>query len=144
MNVDDVFYPKVPKAKGIKAPTLNFEKKLKVVKGMESDEEPAKSNSDYDLAAFVSQLNSMFSNESEIEFSQVFNFEYPETFLNMLFFGMNDSVSSFVDSSEFNSLMEACRPFANMNCFSINSLDSQLVEKILTKHEGENQTVFYS
>ena len=86
----------------------------------------------------------MFSNESEIEFSQVFNFEYPETFLNMLFFGMNDSVSSFVDSSEFNSLMEACQPFANMNCFSINPLDSQLVEKILAKHEGESQTVFYS
>ena len=86
----------------------------------------------------------MFSNESEIEFSQKFNFEYPEAFLNMLFFGINDSVSSFVDTADFNSLMEPCRSFANMNCFSINPLDSQLVEKILSKHEGGRETIFYS
>ena len=45
MNVDEVFYPKVQKATGIKAhPTLSFEKKLKYGRTMESDEEPAKCN----------------------------------------------------------------------------------------------------
>ena len=49
--------------------TLEFEDKQKKRRMTDSEEEPAKCNKDYDLAAFVSQLNSMFSNESEIEFS---------------------------------------------------------------------------